>query len=336
VFVENTTPEELLHTHAENPRGLILIKDELTALVNALNQYKGGKGDERQLWLSLWAGAEAPETFVAVAGMLQPDLLPVLRGNLGRRDFLNDGWADRFLYSYPDPLPAVGETWAVVPEDLEAGYCEVFLDLLGLDMVPATEGGEVVGHRPYFVSFDDGACRAWEVFAETVAARKNSLDRDDHYRGVLSKLKHYAVRLSGLFYAVRRASLELPPGAPMDRGCVTRAAEMVAYFDAHARRCFGLGSTDRAIAAARQFLPVLARWPADPADPGDVLSKRNLHRRVMGRAAFQRVEALDGPLAVLQRYGYLRQTIDPEAGPGRPSERYELNPLWDRAPCGGP
>ena len=55
------------------------------------------------------------DRLVAVGGMLCPDLLPELRDEVARHGAVADGWADRFLFSYPDPLPAVRETWETVP-----------------------------------------------------------------------------------------------------------------------------------------------------------------------------------------------------------------------------
>src|SRR5262249_18256994 len=79
----------------------------------AMSQYKGGKGDDRQHWLSIWSGTQIvcnrvslPEPiiindpFVAVTGGIQPDALGDLID-----DAREDGFAARILFSYPDPIP---------------------------------------------------------------------------------------------------------------------------------------------------------------------------------------------------------------------------------------
>ena len=56
IDLDDTTIEAAIPIMADNPRGLILINDELTALVAGCNQYKGGKGNDRQALLKIWAG----------------------------------------------------------------------------------------------------------------------------------------------------------------------------------------------------------------------------------------------------------------------------------------
>ncbi len=43
----------------DNPRGLVVIRDELAAWVEGMNSYKGGKGADESAWLSFFDGREA-------------------------------------------------------------------------------------------------------------------------------------------------------------------------------------------------------------------------------------------------------------------------------------
>lgn len=202
--LDNATTEYPLRANANNPRGVVLTKDELLDRVNAPNQYKGGQGNDKQVLLPMWAGSEPDvgrvkdlvegaiplhlsHTFVGVSGMIQPDVPGLLRGDYGRREFLNDGWADRFLTAYPDPPPLIGENRAIVPEELEAGYARVYDTLLAMPMVDV-EGG---GCRPYFVTFDPAAEREWENFTNGIAERANALDPSDNYVPLAGKLRDY-------------------------------------------------------------------------------------------------------------------------------------------------
>jgi hypothetical protein len=51
-WVDDTTVERLAGILDENPRGVLLTKDELSGWLRAMDQYKGGKGSDRQFFLS--------------------------------------------------------------------------------------------------------------------------------------------------------------------------------------------------------------------------------------------------------------------------------------------
>lgn len=105
----DTTVEALVGILENNPRGLLVHKDELAGWVRSMDQYKGGKGSDRQHWLSFWSGDEVvvdrksrmgeplivAKPFVSLFGGIQPSML----GELGAG--AEDGLIDRFLFAYP-------------------------------------------------------------------------------------------------------------------------------------------------------------------------------------------------------------------------------------------
>jgi putative DNA primase/helicase len=52
-LVGDTTVEALADIMDKNPRGVLINRDELAGWVRGLDQYKGGKGNDRQFYLSL-------------------------------------------------------------------------------------------------------------------------------------------------------------------------------------------------------------------------------------------------------------------------------------------
>src|SRR5262249_6061714 len=56
IEIDDFTMEVLPHILEDNPRGLIAIRDELTAFVRGMNQYKLGKGNDRSNALKIWSG----------------------------------------------------------------------------------------------------------------------------------------------------------------------------------------------------------------------------------------------------------------------------------------
>lgn len=109
-YTSDVTTEGLSAMLAHNA-GLTVIRDELVSWVKSNDAYRGGKGGDRQNWLSMWSGepikidrkSQEPiyvqHPVVSVVGGVQPDMLPMLAEEAGRQD----GFIDRFLWSYPAP-----------------------------------------------------------------------------------------------------------------------------------------------------------------------------------------------------------------------------------------
>jgi hypothetical protein len=127
LFASDITVERLSELLQNTPRGLVIIRDELTGWVASMNQYRArGVGADRMFFLQAWGGEPisvmrkaqqagpvfVAHPFLAIVGGLPPNLLSRLRGE---RD-VSDGFLDRILFAYPEPLPAVGETWCSVSD----------------------------------------------------------------------------------------------------------------------------------------------------------------------------------------------------------------------------
>jgi Protein of unknown function (DUF3987) len=116
--VRDTTTEALDVIMSENPRGLILVQDEASSLVTSMNQSRGGKGSDRQWYLSTWSGQSRTvdrkqnqdripirvlDPFLCLVG----GMVPANLGMLGDGQGLYDGFLDRFLFGFPAPCPRV-------------------------------------------------------------------------------------------------------------------------------------------------------------------------------------------------------------------------------------
>jgi hypothetical protein len=112
VMTNSATTEELVFMLSGNPRGLVLVRDELSGWLGDFDRYSNGSGD-RPFYLESWnGGSYQPDrvkdrenpvscryTSLAIIGGLQPDKL---REALSGSD---DGLAARFLYVWPSPPP---------------------------------------------------------------------------------------------------------------------------------------------------------------------------------------------------------------------------------------
>ena len=132
----DTTVEALADVLVWNPCGVLVYRDELTGLVASMNQYKGGKGADRQFWLSAWScqdytvnrkGKEplrVTRPFLSIIGNIPPDMLGELADRRGRED----GFIDRILFAFPDPVQVKWTDTSPDP-DLEKQYVRACLKL---------------------------------------------------------------------------------------------------------------------------------------------------------------------------------------------------------------
>jgi Protein of unknown function (DUF3987) len=106
------TVEKVARIILENPKGLMLFRDELAGWIGALDKY-GGAGGDRAFYLESYGGRAyavdrmkdpepivIPALTVAIMGGIQPDRLAtlVLSGD-------DDGLAARFIYMWPERIP---------------------------------------------------------------------------------------------------------------------------------------------------------------------------------------------------------------------------------------
>ena len=139
------TIEGLVARLQDNPRGLLLVRDELAGLLAGHDKYRSGGGDE-QAWIELWGARQlvvdrkgdgttrVERPAVSIAGGIQPD---VLRSALGGRSTLGaSGYLARLLLALP-PDPPLAFTDADVHPSVYDAYAAL---LRTLRTVPYEEG----------------------------------------------------------------------------------------------------------------------------------------------------------------------------------------------------
>lgn len=106
LITSDFTVEAIAEIINNNPRSLIVEKDELMGLFNSLNQYKGGHGSDRQFWLSAWSGQDAPVDRKNKKPLLLKKLCVCITGAMPEKEIANlpklgDGFIDRFIFACP-------------------------------------------------------------------------------------------------------------------------------------------------------------------------------------------------------------------------------------------
>lgn len=273
VHINDATIEAVIPILKANPRGVLLERDELVGWVKSMDQYKaGGKGGERQIWLSTWSNRpvsvdrKAQEgqplsvlrPFVGVLGSIQPTVLSELAE--GRED----GMLERFLFAYPKPLNALW-TEDEISEAAEVGYADLHNRLRNLHL-PTDELGDPI-EKP--VAFSPEAKQAfidsYNVHRQEMAAP----DFPSYLRSPWSKLEAYLVRLTLIVAACRFVE----DGAPerIEDGDVLRAVALLDYFKNQARRVFGaLREADPVMPLMRDVVAFLKPhggvWVGEPSE----------------------------------------------------------------------
>lgn len=246
LLVNDTTVEALGENLKDNPRGVLVFRDELVAWVRGMDQYRGGRGGtDRQFYLSAWTGEPVKidrkqahgnpiflaAPFLSVLGGLQPDLLGDLESRAGR----DDGFLARLLFAYPDGVRA--QHWT--DDSLAPTAADAWADVVRrlLEMTPAH--AERTTFEPRVLRLDDAARPAWIAYHDDLVEAMNNPETAATLQAPLSKMRSYAARLALTLRLLREAVDEASPDDPVVVSDVEGAAELCDYFLAHMRSIFG-------------------------------------------------------------------------------------------------
>ena len=192
LVVNDGTIERLGAILANQPRGILQMRDELAGWLEGMARYSGG-GSDRPFWLEAYGGrgytvermGREPLTIdrltIAVMGGVQPDRLKTL---LFKAD--DDGLLARFLPIWPEPAP-LRRPGAWADEDLMRRVIE---KLLTLNLMTDEEDRQ----RPWIVGFSDGARDLMDQFRQAV--RGWEAEADGLMLSFIGKLPGLTARLS--------------------------------------------------------------------------------------------------------------------------------------------
>jgi hypothetical protein len=240
-YADDTTVESLVGILEDNPRGVLIYKDELTGWVRGHDQYKaGGKGADRQHWLSVWSNqaivvdrksrqgdptyVERP--WVSLVGGIQPAMLPELGGSM------EDGLLDRFLFCYPKHSQT-DLSDVEIGADTEAEYAALYAKLSSLRMAEDEFGQEA----PNVVPMSWEARRLFKEIHDEMGREALAPGFPLRLQGVWAKMRGYLARISLILALSRSVEHNLPE--QVEEEDVKNAARIVAYFKAHAKRVYG-------------------------------------------------------------------------------------------------
>ena len=231
------TTVEALGPMLRDSKGILLSMDELSGWVRSMDQYRaGGKGADRQHYLSMWSRRTikvdrkgnpepilVPLPCLSVTGGIQTDLLSSLAG--GARG--NDGFVDRLLLSWPDPVPDRLTTDIVSPDAIDAVQ-EVFDRLYGLEPMIDRHGDP----QPLQVRLGRDAWQTFESWHQDHISEGNADEFPSYLQGAWAKMPGQLLRMALILHAIEgETHVEALSESTLDA-----AAALICYFKAHARR----------------------------------------------------------------------------------------------------
>lgn len=329
--VSDPTIEALAPILRDNPRGVILIRDELSGWFASFDRYAARGGGDVPRWLECFHGRtwridrktgpraerciRVPSAAVSIAGTIQ---FGALRASLGQANVEN-GLAARFLLAMPH-TPAKVWSEARVPKTVDDLVRRIVVRLASLPLPVDAHGLP----RPVLVPLDPGAKEAWVDFYNAhakVTAQEPSLV----VRAGLSKLECYAVRLALIFCMTEWAAGSDESAAQVVSEAHMRAGiEVVRWFAQELRRIDArLNET-----AHEHELRVLDEWARGQGAP---VSARDVARRLRAyQGDSARAESMLEALAA-QGFGSFDWS-EPDQTGGRPAKLYRPHPLGGGAP----
>ena len=184
------TPEALAQVHTENPRGIIVHRDELMGWINDFNRYN--KSGEVQNWLSIWSGM--PVTYnrrtqepikiihpcVSISGGIQPGLLKAM----GANHRTENGLMQRFCFFYPDHMVKPYYSRQQLLPEYGDNYNRFIQTLLSIPM-----------DEDQYITLGNDARELYKDFVNANTDLINN-EKSDYMKGVYSKLEIISLRLA--------------------------------------------------------------------------------------------------------------------------------------------
>lgn len=336
ILVRDTTTEAMDVIMAQNPRGLVQVFDEASSLVASMNQYRSGKGADRQWYMSTWSGQArvvdrkgnpegmpicVPDPFLCIVGGMVPDMIGSFCDGQGR----HDGFLDRILFAYPDPLPKAGWMEIQIPEEIAADWSGMIDRLHGVPM--QIKEAEAV---PNVVRFDREAKQAWAELINAHHAEQRSVDFAPSLRGPWGKLEQYAGRIVLILHMLDLASDTAWSGATIpdvQPKTVLDAGRLLNYLKSHTRRIYAAMHARARREEGSEDVQAIIKWVVRRAEP--TFSLRDLNRdltKTFGSRSRAQLEAL----AWLINTNHIRLHAEFERKPGqrgrRRSAQYDVHP----------
>ncbi len=332
----DVTQEKIADLMQQNPRGILLYRDELSGWFRSFNQYR--PGSDEQFYLQCHAGGPwlqhrksgvdiiIPDVYLNICGGFQPDVVAeVLARRPGKGD---SGMAARFsLLVWPDPIR---RQWVDNSPDreLRSQVTGLFAQLLDKDpeafVGPRTEG---TGHVAPFRFTPEGH----DIFRDWYIAHhqaQDALDRDASLKGHFAKFDGLFASLALVHHLIRHTLGKSIEPARVDAITAIAVRGFIDdYLRPHARKIYRHLGRDPGFDGAKR----IAQWILDSPDITSFTAREISRKQWAGLTGRDENTGKNYLRAALEHLdnvaGWVRAEEIP-AGPhgGRPTTVYHVNP----------
>ncbi len=217
-YLGDTTLEAVGMILDQNPRGILIKRDELSGWLGGFDKYS--QGNEAAQYLEFHSASAVridrkggdkktiyiPRALVSVTGTIQAGILQKLLAVEGGKHMEN-GMAARFLMAMP---PERKREWreTSTPPELVQKYVSLFDDLLSLRPLIDAESGQ---RSPVVLQLSPAAKARYVEFYDKHSAEMLAF-KSNHLKSAWSKLESQVLRLALIFQCVRETYLPSPDG----------------------------------------------------------------------------------------------------------------------------
>ena len=261
-YTSDATVEAIASLLHDNPRGILMGRDEVSGWLLGFNAYKGGRGGDEAAWMELSRGGtllvdrksgdrktlHCDHACVSVCGTIQPKLLV----RCLRTEQFASGLAARLLMAMPDSRKRAW-TDADISEDVVAGYdtvVERLLELRHLDGKPVDLPMTKEALKTFVKFYSENADRIYDAINDDLAS-------------ALTKIEGYATRLALIIHMVRLADGEVDECDMIDDGDMAAGVALAGWFAAEAARIYWLFRRDASDQEASELVAKLKTMKDD-------------------------------------------------------------------------
>ncbi|MHB1424763.1 MAG: YfjI family protein [Gemmataceae bacterium] len=323
ILTGDITIEKLGQLLADNPRGMLVCRDELRSWFASFGRYKGqAGGSDLPAWLEFFRAESViidrktgdrptlliPRAAVSVCGGIQP-------GTLARvltPEAFESGLAARLLVAMPTGQRKQWSEAEIVVETQQR--YETLLRKLHALKPETDEGGDP---EPFVLRLTPEAKQTWIIFYGEWAAKQ--ADAEGELAAALAKLEAYAARFALIHHIVTRVDVCADDCDPVGRASIEAGITLARWFAYEAERVYAVCKSTDAERDARRLIDYIQ-------GRGGEITSRRLH--LANKSRYPTLGAADAALEALRRAGLGDWTQTGEGG--RPSRKFALKDYTTR------